>query len=45
MTEATMIWTVIGTGVGMTGILLTVLLTVMTMQGRATNAQIGRAHV
>ncbi len=39
MTEATMIWTVIGTGVGMTGILLTVLLTVMTMQGRAINAR------
>ncbi len=40
MPETTLFWTVIGTGVGGTGLILTVLLTVLTMQGRAINARI-----
>ena len=39
MSETAIVWTMIGTGVGITGILLTVLLTVMTMQGRAMHGR------
>jgi DNA anti-recombination protein RmuC len=39
MSETAIVWTMIGTGVGITGILLTVLLTVMTMQARAMHGR------
>ena len=40
MSETAIIWTVIGTGVGVTSILLTVLLTVMMMPARAMHARV-----
>ena len=40
MSETAIVWTMIGTGVGITGILLTVLLTVMMIQARAMHGRL-----